>query len=69
MDAQPQGIQVLGLGNPFSIYTADQQETLFEKAVKQANYDYFQANLESTARLTFLAIRLALSTSPPQQML
>ena len=54
-----------GLGNPFSIYTADQQETLSDKAVNQADYEYVQAQLENTARLTFLATRLALSISTP----
>lgn len=65
MDAQPQGIQVHVLGTPFSIYTADQQETLFDKAVKQANYEYAQAQLENTARLNFLVTRPALSFPTP----
>lgn len=65
MDAQPQGIQVHVLGTPFSIYTADQQETLFDKAVKQADYEYVQAQLENTAPLNILATRPALSFPTP----
>lgn len=65
MDAQPQGIQVHVLGTPFSIYTADQQETLFDKALKQADYEYAQAQLENTARLKFLVTRPALSFPTP----
>lgn len=65
MDAQPQGTQVHVPGTHFSIYTADQQKTLFDKTVKQADYEYAQAKLEVTAHLNVLATRPALSIPTP----
>lgn len=51
---------------PPSIYTADQQKSLFDKAVKQADYEYTQAQCEGTARLNVIATRPPVSTPTPQ---
>lgn len=53
MDGQAQGTQVQVPGTPSSIYTTKQQKTLFDIAVKQADDEYAQAQLEA-ARLNFM---------------
>lgn len=54
MDDQAQGTQAQVPGTPSSIYTTKQQKTLFDIAVKQADDEYAQAQLEGTARLNFM---------------
>lgn len=66
MDAQPPGTQVQAPGTLSSFYTTDQQKSLFDKAMKQADYEYAQAQCEGTARLNVIATRPPVSTPTPQ---
>lgn len=67
MGAQAQGTQAQVPGTP-SIYTVEQQKTLFDITIKQADYEYAQAQLEGTARLNLLMNRPAPVSTPAPAM-
>ena len=65
MDAQATGSLVQVPGTPASIYTPAQQKFLFDIALKQADYEFAQAQLKGTVCLNVLTSRPAPGRTPP----